>query len=212
MKQIVKTYKIYTYNELNEEAKQKVKEWYLSGQESFIFDNMIEDDLGYLFPHSSLQFQYSLAYCQGDGFNIYGNVDIRDVINYKQDGENDYFTEKEKRTLLFYVNECDCEILLPENRSGYSYCVCDRNDILDDFTYTLENCDIRNIKHDVIKKLQKAIETIFCNLCGRYEKDGYDFFYEIDEKTLEEYCNDNDWYFLESGELFAYCENNIQDH
>lgn len=200
MKVITKEFKVYSYSELSEKAKKRVKEWYLSGQESDIFDNTIESDLSYLFPHSSLKFQYSLGYCQGDGFNIYGKIDIRDVIDYAEDGENDYFTEKEKRTLLFYVDKCGCDIVLPESR--YNYCVCDRNDIDDDFIYRLEDCGIRHIKVEVIKKLQSAVEKIFCRLCDRYEDEGYRYFYEIDDETLEEYCNDNKYEFLEDGSLF----------
>lgn len=123
-------------------------------------------------------------------------------MNYKEDGENDYFTEKEKRTLLFYVNECGCEILLPENRSHCSYCVCDRNDIDEDFIYRLEDCTIRGVKVETIKKLQSAVEKIFCDLCDRYENDGYSYFYEIDEETLEDHCNSNEYEFLEDGSLF----------
>lgn len=37
MKVITKEFKVYSYNELSEEAKQKVKEWYLNGQESYIY-------------------------------------------------------------------------------------------------------------------------------------------------------------------------------
>lgn len=202
MKVVTKEFKVYSYNELSEEAKQKIKEWYLNDQESYIFDNMIEDDLSYLFPHSCLHFQYDLGYCQGDGFNIYGKVDIRDILNYKEDGENDYFTEKEKRTLLFYVDECGCDIVLPENRSHYSYCVCDRNDIDEDFIYRLKDCDIRGIEVETIKKLQSAVEKIFCKLCDRYENDGYSYFYEVDEETLEDHCTFNGYEFLEDGSLF----------
>ncbi len=202
MKVVTKEFEVYSYNELSEEAKQRVKEWYLTGQESFIFDDMIEDDLSCLFPHSSLKFQYSLGHYQDDGFNIYGEVDIRDILDYKEDGKNDYFTEKEKRTLLFYINECDCEILLPENGSHYSYCVCDRNDIDEDFIYILEDCGIRDIKVETIKKLQSAVENIFCALCYEYENDGYSYFYEVDGKTLEDYCNSNEYEFLEDGSLF----------
>lgn len=202
MKVITKEFKVYSYSELSEKAKKRVKEWYLSGQDSDIFDNTIESDLSYLFPHSSLKFQYSLGYCQGDGFNIYGKIDIRDVIDYAEDSENDYFTEKEKRTLLFYVNECGCDIVLPENGSRYNYCVCDENDIYDDFIYMLEDRGIRNIKAETIEKLQSAVEEIFCRLCYKYENEGYSYFYEVDDETLEEYCNDNEYEFLENGSLF----------
>ena len=35
-----------------------------------------------------------------------------------------------------------------------------------------------------------------------YEKNGYAYFYEIDDKDLEELCEANDYEFLEDGTVF----------
>ena len=82
MKTIIKTYNVYNYNELSDEAKEKVQQHYL--------DDPIRNDLFYedcmetihsLFPQSDLKVQYSLSSCQGDGFNIYGTLDVFNMIN-----------------------------------------------------------------------------------------------------------------------------------
>lgn len=65
---------VYNFNELSDKAKEKVKEWYLNGQDAEFF---YEDSMAYineLFPNSELDIQFSLGYCQGDGFNIYGEI------------------------------------------------------------------------------------------------------------------------------------------
>ena len=197
MKQIVKTYEIYTYNELNEEAKENAKQWYLDGQDSEQFTHFVMEDLKILFPHSELKIQYSLNNCQGDGFNIYGSVDLKDVLNYRKD----YFSEKEKRTLKFYFCNYDCNIILDENRR-YSYSICDKADIAEPIMDELEKWLVRDINKKLIYKLENAIKHIFTELCNQYEKEGYSYFYEIDDETLSEICDDNEYYFMKDGSFF----------
>ena len=51
--------------------KKRVREQYLNGQDAEFF---YEDSMTYineLFPNSKLDIQFSLGYCQGDGFNIF---------------------------------------------------------------------------------------------------------------------------------------------
>lgn len=85
MKTIVKKFNIYQYSELNEEAKEKVRIEYLENpirKEGFI--NMIYEDLKNLFPSSELKVQWELSYSYRDGVNVYGNLDIMDLVNMIQ--------------------------------------------------------------------------------------------------------------------------------
>lgn len=207
MKTITKEFTVYSYDELDETAKEKVKRWYLDGQEAETFTEMCENDLVYLFPESTLEVQYSLSCCQGDGFNIYGKVNLQDIFNILENGSSPFnvkdfetFTEKEKRTLAFYYNYCDIE--LPENDTRYSYCVCEYINLFNDWEYELENQRFKNINKETIQKLENAIIYIFGNLCKIYEENGYNYFYEVDEKTLSEYCSENGIEFLEDGSIF----------
>ena len=71
----------YSYEELNEDAKAKVKQWYL--EDPIRNENFYEDVKNYLkenFPRSELEVTYSLGYCQGDGLNIYGKVNLYDFL------------------------------------------------------------------------------------------------------------------------------------
>lgn len=207
MKTITKEYNVFKYEELSENAKEKAKQWYLESQDAEIFTMMCKHDLETLFPGSTLDVQYSLSCCQGDGFNIYGKVNLQDIFNILENGSapnivEDFepFTEKEKRTLRFYNNYCD--ISLPENDTRYSYCVIDYIDLLIDWEHELEYYCVRNINKETIQKLENAIIRIFSNLCEIYEENGYNYFYEVDEKTLSEYCSENDIEFLEDGSIF----------
>lgn len=81
MNKYIKEIKVFTFPELNGEAKEKAKEWYLNDEIlSLELTNDYKNDLSYIFPRSELEVQWSLSYCQGDGVNIYGSVNIEDIF------------------------------------------------------------------------------------------------------------------------------------
>ena len=202
-------YNVYKYNELSDEAKEKVKEWYLNGQEPFIFTEMVKEDLKNLFSKSNLDVQYSLAYCQGDGFNIYGEIDAETIFEClkKHNGGTQFkrfeniLTDKERKTILHYAEECGA-IELPMN-NHYCYSLTDYIDIAEEWQYRLENYfGYSNINKEALRKFEELVRGIFNTLCKYYEKWGYEYFYEISEKELEEICESNEYEFLEDGRIF----------
>ena len=81
MNKYIKEIKAYTFPELTGEAKEKAKEWYLNDETlSWELTNNYESDLSCIFPNSDLKVQWSLSYCQGDGVNIYGSVNMEDIF------------------------------------------------------------------------------------------------------------------------------------
>lgn len=92
MRTVTETYNVYTYAELSEEAKEKANQWYLDDSlRNEIFSEIYTEDLKSLFPGSDLKMQYSLGYCQGDGLNIYGKLDLMDV--FKTIRDKSYYSE-----------------------------------------------------------------------------------------------------------------------
>lgn len=202
-------YEVYKYGELSDEAKEKVRAWYLEGQEPYVFTEDCEMDLENLFGENDLKVQYSLGYCQGDGFNIYGEIYAESILNClaKHNGgvqlekfEN-VLTDKEKRTILNYAEKCNA-IELPMNRR-YCYSLADYIEFAEDWEYQLENYfDYKNINTEVLKKFEELVKEIFDTLCTSYEKWGYEYFYEISEEDLEEMCEANEYEFLADGTIF----------
>lgn len=202
-------YKVYKYEELSDKAKAKAKEWYLEGREPFMFTEDCEQDLENLFGNNDLKVQYSLGYCQGDGFNIYGKIGAENIFKCLENHNGgvqlerfeNVLTEKEKKTILHYAGECG-RIELPIN-NRYCYCVAGHTDIADDWEYQLENYSgYSNINKEVLEKFESMVHGIFEELCRSYEEQGYDYFYEIDEEDLEEMCEVNGYEFLEDGTIF----------
>lgn len=212
MRTITETYNVYTYPELSEKAKGKVNQWYLDDPcRNDEFAEIYTEDLHNLFPNSDLKMQYSLSYCQGDGLNIYGDLDLMDVFKAIRDksyyGEVfkdfwDTMTEHEQKTIEAYMEICGRSIKLPYN-SHYCYCVLDKTDFVEDWIYDLEYQQYKNIQVDTIRKMEKLVADMFVMLAKQYEEYGYKYFYEADEEEITETCEANGWEFLEDGTFYA---------
>lgn len=208
MRTVSVNYEVYKYNELSDKAKEKVKQWYLDGQESYIFTEMVKEDLYSLFGENDLDVQYDLGYCQGDGFNIYGKIYAEDIfkcLELHNGGEQlaefeDVLTDKEKKTILHYAERCGA-IELPSN-SHYCYCIAKYTEFAEGWEEELEYWEYENINIEALKKFEKLVREIFETLCNSYEKWGYEYFYEVDEETLEEHCEANEYEFLADGTIF----------
>ena len=108
MRTVTVDYKVYKYDELSAEAKEKVKQWYLETQDSYGFTEDVKEDLKCLFGDNDLDVQYQLSYCQGDGFNISGEVDTENIFKCLEEHRagtqlekfENYLTDKEKKTIF----------------------------------------------------------------------------------------------------------------
>lgn len=203
-------YEVYQYNELTDEAKEKAKQWFLETQDSYGFTEDVKEDLKCLFGDNDLDVQYQLSYCQGDGFNISGEVDTENIFKCLEEhraGERlaefeNYLTEKEKKTILHYANENGRKVKLPIN-NRYGYSMADYIEIAEDWEYDLEYYSgYKNINTEALKKFEELVRGIFGTLCKIYEKWGYEYFYEIDDETMEEICEANEYEFLANGKIF----------
>lgn len=92
-----KAYNIYTYNELDEKAKEKAREWYTNGNDYTMLTEYMGEHAKYLletagFDGLDIKNVYaSLSYCQGDGAmveftGIYTKLNIKYAVSCKQAG------------------------------------------------------------------------------------------------------------------------------
>ena len=209
MKEVTMGFNVYRFEELNEEAKEVVKQWYLDGQDSSNFNDILKYELDLFFPNSELNANYSLNYCQGDGVNIHGIISLKDVLEFStlyQLNEfypkmKEVFTEKEIKTLNFYFKQIsDSTIELPQTR-GYA-CSAAMAYVEPSLIESLEYDKIRDINKKLIKKFEKFFIESLMILTKEFEERGYDFFYEISKEDLQEYCESNDYWFYENGEFY----------
>lgn len=193
MKEYTKTYFLYEYSELDEEAKEKVKRDYLS--EDFrndMFQENVLYQLKEIFPNSELKIQYSLNSCQRDGLNIYGTLNLKDIFNLTKDKFNDKIKNKINIEKLSEFNHLEAnEIKLPYN-SKYCY------DISDQIDFAEDEEDTNNAY-----KVQDWIKNLFNVLNKEFEKQGYDWFYEISDEEMQEESESNGWTYLKDGTFFT---------
>lgn len=206
--QVVTDYELYKYEELDSKGKEKAKRKYLDGQDEYEFTDMVEADTTLVFPNSKLKVQYSLSYSQGDGLSVYGSLDFEDIFNILKG--NDYpsltesivpFTEKEIKTLRFYANEE--EALNVDVVGRYPFFREWVYDFAEDWIDTFEGDGLSSIKTDLIYRFEKTVKTIMQRYCKEWEDAGYKFFYEIDDESMEEISEANNWEYLADGTLYV---------
>lgn len=215
MQQLIKIYNVYSYLELSDEAKEKAKEDYLNDYcRSEALTDIYMEDLKNIFPNSDLKIQWSLNGCQGDGVNIYGNLNINDIFNLPNVTDmkwiRDELTEKEIRTMKFYMSEYQEDTILPMNRRYY-YCYINYIDFSADFYSALEDIGIRNINSNVLCKIEGIIRKVIKELCNRYERIGEDYLYNISDEEMEETSEANDWKYFKDGSFFIDIDPTAED-
>ena len=201
MRTVTKTINLYRYNELNDKAKARVKNNYLEFlQECNIFYDDIISILNEDYPNSKLDIQYSLSYCQGDGANVYGTLNLRDILPYMKN-----LTEKERKTMEFYADKIHFEITFSRNRwYAYSLKDTDKNngDLIQDIIDDAENAGIRDFNISLVRRVALFACDYFARIDKDYEREGYEYFFEVDEETLSEWAAANKYEFTESGEIY----------
>lgn len=189
---------VYNFNELSDNAKEKVKEWYLNGQDAEFF---YEDSMAYineLFPNSELDIQFSLGYCQGDGFNIYGEISFFDLMKNLKNK----FTEKEKKFLEWAFNESGINSYTMRMNNHYCYCNAFLHEFTENVFYELDYYRMRNIKKDILDKFNTEARYYIGHICKEFENDGYNYFYEVSNEELEDWADANGYEFTENGNIY----------
>ena len=215
MREVTVKYKLYTFEELSTEAKEKVKQWYLEDElRPMFFEEMVNEDLKNLFPNSELEVQFALGYCQGDGLNIYGKLIPSDIIDAIDNGwwgddciqeYKEFFTDKEKRTIKFYMDCYSSSSSYPLEMNRISaYCIVDQElkYMAETLFGDLEEQYIKNINKKLLKKLQSFLIDVLVYYCKMQEKAGYQYFYEADDEEVGDFCEANGYEFKEDGELW----------
>jgi len=191
-------YDVYKYQELSEQAKEKAKEWYLEGKDAYWFKDDCEEILHCEFPNSELKVEFSLSYCQGDGLNIYGSIDLLELWN-KLDKSK--YTDKEKKFMEYVLKTHAVDYTMKQNYR-YGYCNSSSWDFTEDIIDDMEWTQQRGIKYDVLEKFNEDCKEYMEKLCSDFESDGYAYFYEVDDDEMIDMCEANEWEFTADGKIF----------
>ena len=134
------------------------------------------DEIGYLKIQVVAKGENFVKKSSRYGLYIADSINASEEVNEEFE---DVLTEKEKKTILNYAEECG-KIELPCN-NRYCYCIASHVDIADEWEYQLEYYSrYANINKEVLEKFEELVKGIFETLCKTYEEAGYNYFYEID--------------------------------
>jgi hypothetical protein len=195
MKTIIEEYKVYDFNELNEQSKENaIKEWYENEDYLFLEDSILDSIINEFDTEkvfSNIKLRYSLSYSQGDGLSFSADFDFEKWLQRYD------FQNFKKRVLLdyFYID-------VNSNNGHYSY--AHKDCIIADSCYN-SNIELKNIDSLFYNTVLVDIQNYYLEICKKAEKCGYsEIEYMMNFEYFEEMCNENGYTFLEDGTMKNY--------
>lgn len=203
-KTITREFTVYSFSELSEDAKEKVRANYLEWNRCpEDFQDIMNYDLTELFPASDLKLAFEVSFSQSDFMGIYGNLSLIDAVNIVSIEFKNDFTEKEIRFLKWAVSEYPQNVELTGNSNYFrKYGIAWNSDLTYNLIYDLECGNIRGIRYKTLEKFETKLTGFLEELCKAYFTEAEKYFYEADDSEVEEWAEDNGYYFTENGKIF----------
>ena len=188
--------KLYKFQELNNEARQKAIEDKVKQNSEYIYMDCFNDDAIEQIKDAGFEnpkLEYSLSYSQGDGLSFKADgitQELKDSI-FKAIGLSYKRAEIIEQYLI---------VKITGNKGHYSYAKKDQIDVYLESNYS------GNEKHNIQKYVDlflNELEEIYMDLCNKLEKQGYnEYEYQCSEEYAIQEIEDNDDDFLENGEKY----------
>jgi hypothetical protein len=221
MKTITKEYKVYNYKELNETAKDRVREYLEDGIIEARFDWLkteIEDTIKEYYNIEAKVF-YSLTYSQGDGLHFETDdlftKEFYNLMLLVIDETNWSNDDKRLATLIISVfNDYKSNLQVYSKHDHYNrYAYASKRDInvevLDEDAFK-DLSEIKAVKDwnengnafkTAIDLFTGVVSRAYLKICKDFEKIGYEV-YNVSEKDIIEEATANEWQFLQDGSVF----------
>jgi hypothetical protein len=190
MKTITKKFKVFEFKELSNEIKDKVIEKHYNNEDYPFLEDDLKEELNYIDDKKVFQdvkLQYSLSCCQGDGLCFDSKIDLKAFLS-------DYsLKESVKRALQDYIYN-----IITKNSNNH-YCYASKNQIDFEYNGSEDKKHIENVWQNVFED----IKTYYMDICSKLEKYGYSILeYRMNYNEFQEYCESNEYEFLENGSMF----------
>jgi hypothetical protein len=188
-----KEYKVYNFEELSEEAKEKVQDNFYDyhNRDSYFLEEELTDLIRYDYPYfENPEFRWSLSYSQGDGLSFNSDIELTKFLDVEFPGM--------KKSV--YAAICNILYRVYTDSTG-RYCYASKEHVKYDYDYK----QINNRPHlnSVIYALLLLLRDRYIEACKKYERIAED---DIAYKGTEEYaidcCEANEYVFLEDGTQF----------
>lgn len=205
MRKVLIEKEVYKFEELSEKSQNRIME----NERCFwqdAFEMCVQDFLETNFPNSDLNYQFSLNYCQGDGFNFYGKIDIKDIISKMQFNEEEEKIFSEIEVYLYFKKHYNNKYCYSMTFKDYFYI----DKILSNLEYDYkENAVLFDYSficyENVLNKILNRLREYFIKEEKNFENLGYDMIYPSIESCIKDGTFD-DYEFFENGDIFDECD------
>lgn len=202
MRKVLIEKEVYKVEELSEEAQNRV----IENEREFWQDDFelcIQDFIETNFPNSDLQYQFSLNYCQGDGFNFYGKIDIKDIVKIVSLDASETRILNDIEDYLQFKKLCNtryCYSLTFKDSFNIDNILsdveCDYNENSNLFSYSVKSYE------NVLVKVKDELREFFIKEEKNFKKLGYDMIYPSIESCIADGVFD-DYEYFENGNIFS---------
>ena len=205
MRKVLIEKEVYKFDELKENAQNRI----IENEQEFWqsdFELLIQDFIETNFPNSELKYQFSLNYCQGDGFNFYGKIDISDIVKIVSLSVSEievlneiegylYFKKHYNKRCCYSMTFNDCfNIDKTLDLLEYDY---NENAVLFDYSFICYE--------NILNKILNGLREFFNKEEKNFEKLGYDMIYPSIENCIADGVFDEYEYF-KNGNIFDECD------
>lgn len=190
------TIKVYTFDELSDSAKDRVRDdMYVPYWESYTdcaYEAM-RFDLDTMFPNSDLKVQFDFSCTQGSGVNIYGVMKLTDAINALQTNDTCPLTDEQSAELMERYSYV--EFMFSENyRYTYSMKFIDRNNDIE-WNYTDGETDDNEC---LIMQVKRAT----CDFLEDIERKMYDEWVFPSDDDMDDFIRNFEDEYFSDGSVF----------
>ena len=204
MKKITKVYEGHTFDELDDTAKDCVRQWFAEGFDydwyDCEFENFIEDMAGFGVGVSYKSIEFSGFYSQGDGLCFSTDLWSSDIVKYLK------ATKQTKKYWVLYLNLLRENITLRygikgNSRWGYGLALEDND--LDIYSDRISDNDdacskiylmVDKLGEDIIDFCRDKASDLYRSLENEYE-------YMLSDEAISESCEANEYYFTKKGRI-----------
>lgn len=195
MKKITKTYKVYNFNELEEDIQQKIIDKWYEKEDYHFLSNDIREELNYLDKHkifNDVKLYYSLSNCQGDGLSFDSEIDLHKFLEK-------IYSKKLKTNQFDAI--CNYVYKVYTKNTNNHYCYASKTDINFNYNIYEKYKHIENLWQDILEE----IKDYYLEICRKLENYGYSILdYRMDFNEFSELCENNEYNFLKNGKMVNY--------
>lgn len=184
---------VFNFNELDNNVQKTVIEKYRDRMYEWGIDLDYFNEECYNIANKSgfldINLSYSLSNSQGDGLSFSAEID------------KEYFIKKCFPNIKNSVFDILCNYVIYSCKSnGGRYCYASKNDI--DIFLDPQYKSYPNIEK-LVYELYQYVQNEYLNLCGQFEKTGYDIIeYEYSDENIIDLIINNECQFTKSGQIF----------